>query len=29
VEVVVKRPDGEQVIQAIGLLPDDVRKLMI
>jgi len=27
--VVVKRPDGEQVIQAIGLLPDDVRRLMI
>ncbi len=29
VDVVVKRPEGEQVIQAIGLLPDDVRKLMI
>jgi len=29
VDVVVKRPQGEQVIQAIGLLPDDVRRLMI
>ncbi len=29
VDVVVKRPEGEQVIQAIGLLPDDVRRLMI
>jgi tRNA-uridine 2-sulfurtransferase len=29
VDVVVKRPADEQVIQAIGLLPDDVRKLMI
>ena len=29
VSVVVKRPEGEQVIQAIGLLPDDVRRLMI
>jgi tRNA-specific 2-thiouridylase len=29
VDVVVKRPEGERVIQAIGLLPDDVRKLMI
>jgi len=29
VRVVVKRAGSEQVIQAIGLLPDDVRKLMI
>jgi tRNA U34 2-thiouridine synthase MnmA/TrmU len=29
VDVVVKRPEGEQIIQAIGLAPDDVRKLMI
>ena len=29
VEMVVKRPGGEQIIQAIGLPPDDVRKLMI
>jgi tRNA U34 2-thiouridine synthase MnmA/TrmU len=29
VDVVVKTPTGEKVIQAIGLLPDDVRKLMI
>ena len=29
VGVVVKRPEGEQVIQAIGLLPEDVRRLMI
>lgn len=29
VEVVVKRPEGEQIIPAIGLPPDDVRKLMI
>jgi len=29
VSVAVKRPEGEQVIQAIGLLPDDVRRLMI
>jgi tRNA U34 2-thiouridine synthase MnmA/TrmU len=29
VDVVVKRPQGEQVIQTIGLLPDDVRRLMI
>jgi tRNA U34 2-thiouridine synthase MnmA/TrmU len=29
VDAVVKRPEGEQVIQAIGLLPDDVRRLMI
>jgi tRNA-specific 2-thiouridylase len=27
--VMVKTPSGEKVIQAIGLLPDDVRKLMI
>jgi tRNA-uridine 2-sulfurtransferase len=29
VDVVVKQPGGDQVIQAIGLPPDDVRKLMI
>jgi tRNA-uridine 2-sulfurtransferase len=29
VDVVLKRPEGEQIIQTIGLLPDDVRKLMI
>ena len=29
VNVMVKTPSGEKVIQAIGLLPDDVRKLMI
>jgi len=29
VAVVVRRAGGEQIIQAIGLLPDDVRRLMI
>jgi hypothetical protein len=29
VEVLVKTPSGERTIQAIALLPDDVRKLMI
>jgi tRNA-uridine 2-sulfurtransferase len=29
VDVVVKRPAGEEVIRAIAVLPDDVRKLMI
>jgi tRNA U34 2-thiouridine synthase MnmA/TrmU len=29
VHVLVKRPPGEEVIQAIAVLPDDVRKLMI
>jgi tRNA U34 2-thiouridine synthase MnmA/TrmU len=29
VDVVVMRPGGEQVIQAIGILPHDVRNLMI
>jgi tRNA U34 2-thiouridine synthase MnmA/TrmU len=29
VDVVMKRPAGEEVIQAIAVLPDDVRKLMI
>jgi tRNA U34 2-thiouridine synthase MnmA/TrmU len=29
VAVMVKRPSGEEVIQAIAILPDDVRKLMI
>jgi hypothetical protein len=29
VAVVVRRPAGEEVIQAIAVPPDDVRKLMI
>ena len=29
VEVVVKRPSGEEVMRVIAVLPDDVRKLMI
>ena len=29
VDVAVKRPAGEEVIQAIAVLPDDVRKLML
>jgi hypothetical protein len=29
VDVVVKRPTGEEVIQTIAVLPDEVRKLMI
>jgi hypothetical protein len=29
VNVVVKTPSDEKVIQAIGVLPDDVRRLMI
>jgi tRNA U34 2-thiouridine synthase MnmA/TrmU len=29
VDVVVKRPEGEEVLQAIAVPPDDVRKLMI
>ena len=29
VDVVVKNPDGTEKIEAIGIFPDDVKKLMI